>query len=90
MLKNSLPCSRASSTATCERDSDGGSQCFGVFGWGVTPEFGYVSNYEYHSGGYMDANGNYVREGGYHIVYSLAGEQFRFDESDGTWRLGTN
>ncbi|MFN8450331.1 MAG: hypothetical protein U0521_17525 [Anaerolineae bacterium] len=59
-------------------------------GWGVTPEFGYVSNYEYHSGGYMDANGTYVREGGYHIVYSLAGEQFRFDESDGTWRLGTN
>ncbi len=59
-------------------------------GWGVTPEFGYVSNYEYHPGGYVDANGQYVEGLGYHILYSLGGELFRFNETDGTWQLGTN
>ena len=59
-----------------------------TLGWGITPEFGYISRYEYHAGGTIDANGNYVADGGYHVVYSLAGEQFRFYESDGTWRLG--
>lgn len=59
-------------------------------GWGVTPEFGYVSNYEYHPGGYIDENGQYVQGPGYHIVYSLAGEMFRFNEADGTWTLGNN
>ena len=59
-------------------------------GWGITPEFGYVSNYEYHAGGTIDANGNYVRGPGYHIVFSLGGELFRFNEADGTWQLGTS
>ncbi len=57
-------------------------------GWGVTPEFGYVSNYEYHAGGSVDANGNYTPGPGYHVLYSLAGEKFRFNEADGTWQLG--
>ncbi len=57
-------------------------------GWGVTPEFGYVSNYEYHAGGSVDANGNYTPGPGYHVLYSLAGEMFRFNEADGTWQLG--
>jgi hypothetical protein len=59
-------------------------------GWGVTPEFGYVSHYEYHAGGSVDASGNYTKGPGYHILYSLAGEKFRFDEADGTWMLGGN
>lgn len=59
-------------------------------GWGVTPEFGYVSNYEYHAGGSVDANGQYVSGPGYHIVFSLGGELFRFNEADGTWQLGSN
>jgi len=59
-------------------------------GWGVTPEFGYVSRYEYHAGGSIDANGNYVAGPGYHIVFSLGGELFRFNEADGTWQLGNN
>ncbi len=58
-------------------------------GWGVTPEFGFVSNYEYHAGGSVDANGNYVPGFGYHILFSLAGEKFRFNEADGTWQLGS-
>jgi len=59
-----------------------------ALGWGVTPEFGYVSHYEYHAGGSMDASGNYVKGPGYHILFSLAGEKFRFNEADGTWQLG--
>ncbi|MEP7292244.1 MAG: hypothetical protein ABI835_10690 [Chloroflexota bacterium] len=58
-------------------------------GWGITPEFGYVSRYEYHAGGTVDANGQYVAGPGYHIVFSLGGELFRFNETDGTWQLGT-
>ncbi|MDZ4769044.1 MAG: hypothetical protein SGJ24_07950 [Chloroflexota bacterium] len=58
-------------------------------GWGVTPEFGYVSRYEYHAGGSVDAaTGIYTPGPGYHILFSLGGEQFRFDETDSTWRLG--
>ncbi len=57
-------------------------------GWGVTPEFGYVSPYEYHAGGTIDANGNYVPGPGFHVLYSLSGEQFRFNEADSTWQLG--
>jgi hypothetical protein len=52
--------------------------------WAVTPEFGYVSDYEYYVSG-TDAQGAPV---GYHVIYSLYGEQFRFNEIDGTWQLG--
>lgn len=55
-----------------------------ALGWAVTPEFGYISDYQYHVSG-NDANGNPV---GYHVIYSLYGEQFRFNEIDGTWQLG--
>lgn len=59
-----------------------------ALGWGVTPEFGYASRYEYHAGGSVDASGNYVAGPGYHILFSLGGEEFRFNESDSTWVLG--
>ncbi|NWG17067.1 MAG: hypothetical protein HXY41_10565 [Chloroflexi bacterium] len=51
-----------------------------ALGWGVTPEFGYVSDYEYHPGGTIDALAP-----GYHILYSLYKEKFRFNETNGTW-----
>lgn len=54
-----------------------------ALGWATTPEFGYVSRYEYHPGA---DNGP-----GYHILFSLYGEAFRFNESDDfsdwTWQL---
>ncbi|MDZ4764593.1 MAG: hypothetical protein SGI73_08570 [Chloroflexota bacterium] len=55
-----------------------------ALGWAVTPEFGYISDYAYQVSG-TDANGSAV---GYHVIYSLYGEQFRFNEIDGTWQLG--
>ncbi len=57
-------------------------------GWGITPEFGYISQYEYHAGGTVDANGQYTAGPGYHVLFSLGGELFRFNEADGTWQLG--
>jgi hypothetical protein len=68
-------------------------------GWAVTPEFGYVSRYEFHAGGTINAQGTYepqvVNAQGtaepsrdYHILYSLYGEQFRFNTADSTWQLG--
>jgi hypothetical protein len=56
-------------------------------GWAVTPEFGYVSNYEYHPGGEV-VNDAYVAGPGYHVLLSLYDEVFRFNEGDGTWQLG--
>jgi hypothetical protein len=32
--------------------------------------------------------GTYVPGPGYHILFSLAGEEFRFNEDSGTWQLG--
>lgn len=58
-----------------------------ALGWAITPEFGYVTTYEYHPGGSVDANGKYVPGPGYHILSSLYEEKFRFNEADQTWRL---
>ncbi len=54
-------------------------------GWGLTPEFGYVSNYEYHPGGKVEQN-QYVPGPGYHILFSLSQEKFQFNEADYTWK----
>ena len=56
-----------------------------MLGWAVQPEVGYISRYEYHVTDQVDAAGNRT---GYHVVYSLSGEQFRFNEIDSTWQLG--
>jgi len=55
-------------------------------GFGITPEFGYVSNYEYHPGGQVDAQGKWVPGPGYHILFSLYNEKFQFNEVDSTWK----
>jgi hypothetical protein len=58
-----------------------------ALGWGITPEFGYVSQYRYVPGGEI-TDGEYVPGPGFHVLFSLAGEAFRFNEVDGTWQLG--
>ncbi len=58
-----------------------------ALGWGVTPEFGFVTRYEYRPGGYLDANGEYVPGPGVHVLVSLGNETFAFDEATMTWRL---
>jgi hypothetical protein len=58
-----------------------------ALGWAIAREFGYVSRYEYHAGGVIDAAGTRQPAPGYYILFSFAGEEFRFNE-DGTWQLG--
>lgn len=60
-----------------------------ALGWAVTPmEFGYISRYEYHPGGVVLADNTYQAGPGYHILFSLYEEAFRFNEADQTWQLG--
>jgi hypothetical protein len=54
-------------------------------GFGIIPEYGYVSNYEYHPGGTVQ-NGQYIPGPGYHILFSLYQDKFQFNEADGTWK----
>jgi hypothetical protein len=51
-----------------------------ALGWATTPEFGFVTRYEYHG----DADSGL----GYHVLSTLYGETFRFNEADQTWQLG--
>ena len=58
-----------------------------ALGWAVSPEYGFVTNYEYRPGGYLDSNGNYVPGPGVHVLYSLGNQAFAFEERDNTWRV---
>lgn len=51
-----------------------------ALGWAITPEFGYVTRYEYHR---VAPD----RPDGFHLLTSLYEEVFRFNEADGTWQL---
>ena len=51
-----------------------------ALGWAITPEFGYVTRYEYHR---IAPN----RADGFHLLTSLYEETFRFNELDSTWQL---
>jgi hypothetical protein len=55
-------------------------------GFGLTPEFGYVSNYEYHPGGQLNRQNQWELGPGYHILFSLYNERFQLNETDGTWQ----
>lgn len=58
-----------------------------ALGWATGPEYGFVTQYEYRPGGYLDTNGNYVPGPGVHVLYSLGRQAFAFEERDNSWRL---
>ncbi len=59
-----------------------------ALGWATTPtEFGYVSEYEYHPGGSVSAQGVYTPGPGYHVLFSLYKIPYRLNEADKTWQL---
>ncbi len=58
-----------------------------ALGWATGPEYGFVTQYEYRPGGYLDSRGNYVAGPGVHVLYSLGRQAFAFEERDNTWRL---
>ena len=58
-----------------------------MLGYGTTPEFGYVSRYRYLPDAEV-VDGECIPKPGQHILFSLDGEEFRFNEANGTWQLG--
>ncbi len=64
-----------------------------ALGWAVTPEFGFVTRYEYYpnvqveNGQVVLTNGTPTPLPGYHVLVSLYNEAFRFNELDSTWQL---
>jgi hypothetical protein len=58
-----------------------------AIGWALETELGRTTRYEYHHGGYVDDDNNYVPEPGHHLVTSANGDIFRFNEGSFTWQI---
>ncbi|MDE2749397.1 MAG: hypothetical protein OXI34_10560 [Chloroflexota bacterium] len=58
-----------------------------AIGWALDAELGHTTTYEYHHGGFVNDFNSYVPEPGYHLVTSLNGDQFRFNEESFTWSI---
>ncbi len=55
-----------------------------TLGWAIEDELGHSTPYEYHPGGTI-VDGEFVPDAGYHVVQSLFGETFRFNEDEWNW-----
>ncbi len=58
-----------------------------AIGWALEDELGHTTRYEYHHGGALGADNQYIAGPGYHLVESLYGDTFRFNEIDSTWQI---
>ncbi|MCY4070147.1 MAG: hypothetical protein OXG60_02495 [Chloroflexi bacterium] len=58
-----------------------------AIGWALEDELGHTTRYEYHHGGALGADNQYIAGPGYHLVESLYGDTFRFNEVDSTWQI---
>lgn len=56
-------------------------------GWAMEAELGHTTRYEYHAGGTVTADNEYEPGPGYHLVESLYGDTFRFNEGSFTWQI---
>lgn len=56
-----------------------------TLGWALEPELGHVTTYEYHAGGTVTQDNEYIPAPGYHLITSLFGDIYKFNESDLTW-----
>ena len=54
-------------------------------GWALEIEVGHTTRYEYHAGGYVNDNEDYVSAPGYHLVKGANGDTFRFNEGSFSW-----
>lgn len=62
-----------------------------LIGWAVDPELGFVTRYEFHHGGEVDASGTYVSAPGYHVFQAYNGDILVIDEATRTWsKIGNN
>lgn len=58
-----------------------------ALGWAVDQELGHTTRYEYHAGGRVNRDNEYIAGPGYHLVESIYGDTFRFNEGSWTWQL---
>ncbi len=58
-----------------------------AIGWALDIELGHTTRYEYHAGGEVDEDNEYIPGPGYHVVESLFGDIFEFDEESFTWSV---
>jgi hypothetical protein len=56
-------------------------------GWAIAEEVGYLANYEYHYGGTIDENNNFIQGSGYHLVETLSRDVYRFNEGTHSWEI---
>lgn len=55
-------------------------------GWGIEPEIGYVTRYEYRAGGKVE-NDQYIPGDGWHLVTMLDSRIIEFSAVDSTWQI---
>ena len=60
-----------------------------ALGWALDSELGHTARYEYHHGGFVNDANSYVPAPGYHLVTSLSGDRFQFDEETFTWAVNS-
>ncbi len=58
-----------------------------AIGWALDVELGHTTRYEYHHGGYVNDDNDYVPAPGYHQVTTLGGDTVQFVEGSRTWRI---
>ncbi|HEC23109.1 MAG TPA: hypothetical protein ENI95_09345 [Chloroflexi bacterium] len=56
-----------------------------AIGWATSNEYKFVTDYRYEAGGYIDPEGVFVPRPGLHMLVSLGGERFFFDEPSQTF-----
>jgi hypothetical protein len=58
-----------------------------AIGWALEVELGHTTRYEYNAGGSVNDDMEYIPGPGYHLVDSLYGDTFKFNEGSFTWQL---
>ncbi len=58
-----------------------------ALGWALDNELGHTTRYEYHAGGSVNEDNGYEPGPGHHLVESLSGDTFQFNEDKSTWQI---
>lgn len=61
-----------------------------LLGWAVDPEFGHVTRYEFHAGGSVNDDGEFISGPGYHLITALNGDVLKIEEASRTWTIVNN
>jgi len=56
-------------------------------GWAIAPEVGYFANYEYHYGGTVNENNEFIQGPGFHLIENPQQQVFQFNEGVWDWEV---